>query len=61
MGTMDIDFSSIWSWTIPLWGMFVLVLFLGGILADPPILVGSALQTGGGSGSGHRSKTTRKQ
>lgn len=42
----ELDFSSIWSWTIPLWGLFVIVLFLGGILADPPVLIGS--QAGGG-------------
>lgn len=54
----ELDFSSVWSWTVPLWGLFVLVLFLGGILADPPTLMGAApLQLGGGS----RAKTARKQ
>ncbi len=32
---MDLDISSLWSWTIPLWGLFVLVLFLGGVLKEP--------------------------
>jgi hypothetical protein len=56
----DLDFSSVWSWTVPLWGLFVLVLFLGGVLADPPTLMGGApVQLGGGAIS--RTKTARKQ
>jgi len=42
---MDLDISSLWSWTIPLWGLFVLVLFLGGILTQETVLDG--IQHGG--------------
>ncbi len=37
---MDIDFSGIWSWTVPLWLLFILVLFLVGALRAPVILEG---------------------
>jgi hypothetical protein len=37
---MDIDFSSLWSWTIPLWGLFLIVMFLGGVLTEPVVLQG---------------------
>lgn len=37
---MDIDFSGIWSWTVPLWLLFILVLFLVGVLRAPIILEG---------------------
>lgn len=59
MANGELDFSSVWSWTVPLWGLFVLVLFLGGVIADPPTLMAAApvgAQAGGG-----RSKTVRKQ
>lgn len=48
---MDLDFSSLWSWTIPLWGLFVLVLFLGGVMMEVPVLesIQSAVQRGGSS------------
>jgi hypothetical protein len=35
---MDLDTSALWSWTIPLWGLFVLVLFLGGVMVGPTVL-----------------------
>jgi hypothetical protein len=35
---MDLDISSLWSWTLPLWGLFVIVLFLGGVLREPMVL-----------------------
>jgi hypothetical protein len=35
---MDLDLSALWSWTVPLWGLFVLVLFLGGVLLVPTVL-----------------------
>jgi hypothetical protein len=35
---MDLDISSLWSWTLPLWGLFVIVLFLGGVLQEPVVL-----------------------
>jgi len=40
---MELDISSLWTWTIPLWGMFVLVLFLTGILSAPVVLQGIAV------------------
>lgn len=36
----DIDFSGLWTWTLPLWALFVLVLFLVGVLRAPIILEG---------------------
>ena len=35
---MEIDFSALWSWTLPLWGLAVLILFLGGALTEEPDL-----------------------
>lgn len=40
------DFSSLWSWTLPLWGLFLIVLFLGGVLTETVVLQG--IQAGGG-------------
>lgn len=37
---MDIDFSGLWSWTVPLWALFLLVLFLVGVLNTPVIIEG---------------------
>jgi hypothetical protein len=37
---MEIDFSGLWSWTLPLWALFLLVLFLVGVLNAPIILQG---------------------
>jgi hypothetical protein len=44
---MDLDFSSLWSWTIPLWGLFLIVLFLGGVLMGPVVIRGISEQAGG--------------
>jgi hypothetical protein len=60
MANGELDFSSLWSWTIPLWGLFVLVVFLGGVIADPPTLLAAPLPTQAGGGGG-RSKTVRRQ
>jgi hypothetical protein len=38
MDNVEIDFSSVWSWTLPLWGLAVLILFLGGALTEEPDL-----------------------
>jgi hypothetical protein len=32
---MEIDFRSVWSWTLPLWALVVIVAFLGGVLTQP--------------------------
>lgn len=42
---MEIDFSGLWSWTVPLWSLFLLVLFLVGVLNAPVILEGISLPT----------------
>ena len=47
---MEIDFSSLWSWTVPLWGLFLLILFLGGVLTQPVILEGVQSVTSVASG-----------
>jgi len=43
---MEIDLSPLWSWVLPLWGLFVLALmFVGSLLAPtviPAIHVGGA-------------------
>ena len=36
------DFSSLWTWTLPLWGLFLIVLFLGGVLTESVVLQGVA-------------------
>jgi hypothetical protein len=48
---MDLDTSSLWSWTVPLWGLFILVLFLGGVTTAPVVLESL---TGGGLTGGLR-------
>ena len=40
------DFSSLWSWTVPLWGLFLIVLFLGGVLSERVVLVGESMKGG---------------
>ncbi len=51
---MDLDISSLWSWTIPLWGLFVIVFFLGGVLTQETVLDALPAMVGGG-----RRKTVR--
>jgi len=41
------DFSSLWSWTVPLWGLFLIVLFLGGVLSERVVLEGEPVTRGG--------------
>lgn len=36
---MDLDISSLWSWTLPLWGLVLIILFLGGIVTHPPVIM----------------------
>lgn len=48
VGKMDLDTSSLWSWTMPLWGLFLIVLFLGGVLKESVVLEGIGPQLGGG-------------
>jgi hypothetical protein len=48
---MDLDISSLWSWTVPLWGLFVIVLFLGGVLREPAVFMVPGVPTSRGGGS----------
>jgi hypothetical protein len=46
---MDLDLSSLWSWTVPLWGLLVIVFFLTGVMLESVVLrvkpmVGSGLK-----------------
>jgi hypothetical protein len=58
---MDLDFSSLWSWTLPLWGLFLIVFFLGGVLTESVVLQGLAPSVGGANPTrgGARSKQVR--
>lgn len=47
---MDLDLSSLWSWTVPLWGLFLIILFLGGVLTQPVSLMALAPVRGGARG-----------
>jgi hypothetical protein len=51
---MDLDISSLWSWTLPLWGLFVIVLFLGGVLREPMVLTVPGLVAAAGGGRGYK-------
>jgi hypothetical protein len=31
----ELDLSALWSWIIPLWSIFLIVAFLGGVLITP--------------------------
>jgi hypothetical protein len=45
---MDLDLSSLWSWTLPIWSLILLVFFLVGVQTQEvvfPVHVGGA--TGG--------------
>lgn len=34
----DLDIGSLWTWTVPLWGLLVIVVFLVGVLSESVIL-----------------------
>lgn len=34
----DLDLGSLWTWTVPLWGLLVIVVFLAGVLSESVIL-----------------------
>lgn len=51
-GGGDLNLSALWSWTIPLWGLFVIVLYLAGELLGTTPLVGAGAtvpMVGGGN------------
>jgi hypothetical protein len=56
---MDLDLGGLWSWTVPLWGLFAIVFFLGGALTAPISLPQLTSMTGGGGGGGKLSKKHR--
>ena len=35
---MELDISSLWSWTLPLWGLVLIILFLGGVITHPTVM-----------------------
>jgi hypothetical protein len=55
---MDLDISSLWSWTLPLWGLVLIILFLGGIATHIPVIqaIGPTefAQAGGARGKNKR-------
>lgn len=53
---MDLDLSSLWSWTIPLWGLFLIVLFLCGVMSQHAVLQALEPQTGGHWTNGPKKK-----
>jgi hypothetical protein len=55
---MDIDFSGLWSWTLPLWGLFILVLFLVGVL-NSPVIIEEILPPTGAMVGGARKRNVR--
>ena len=61
-----IDLSSLWSWILPLWGLFAAMLFLGGlymgdviIFAIPPIAPVQPAVEPPTSGGGNKKKQVR--
>lgn len=61
---MDLDIGGLWSWTLPLWGLFVLVFFLGGVITSPISISGlepltTASHRGGGLGSGLKGRNNK--
>jgi hypothetical protein len=55
MDNVELDFSSLWSWTLPLWGLAVLILFLGGALTEEPDLTRYVKPTAPSQTGGSRS------
>jgi hypothetical protein len=59
---MDLDIGGLWSWTLPLWGLFVLVFFLGGVITSPVSI--SSLSAGASApathvGGGYRGRSNK--
>lgn len=60
---MDLDLGGLWSWTVPLWGLFAIVFFLGGVLTSPvkiasvDAMLGSPTDAIPSMGGGARKKT----
>ena len=51
---MELDISSLWSWTLPLWGLVLIILFLGGVITHPTVmqtLGPTEFQSGGARGT----------
>ena len=61
---MDLDIGGLWSWTLPLWGLFVLVFFLGGVITSPISISGlgsltTASHRGGGLSAGLKGRNNK--
>lgn len=55
----DLNLGALWSWTIPLWGLFVIVLYLAGELLGTAPLIGAGApvpMVGGGRKSKKESR-----
>jgi hypothetical protein len=48
---LDLDLSSVWMWTLPLWGLFLLVFYLGGVLTVPTSIPSAAAAARKGASS----------
>jgi hypothetical protein len=46
---MDLDIGALWTWTLPLWGLFALILYLVGISISPAVIPDLSVTRGGGS------------
>lgn len=46
---MDLDLTGLWTWTVPLWGLGALVLFLVAIMMEPANII-TALPTTANNG-----------
>jgi hypothetical protein len=55
-----LDLSSLWSWTIPLWGLFVIVLYLAGELIGSSPLLGAGAPLPNLVGGGSSKSKSRK-
>ena len=45
---MELDFSSLWSWTLPLWGLVVIIFYLGGVLTETIVVQRIPVSTSNG-------------
>lgn len=56
---MDLDIGGLWSWTLPLWGLFVLVFFLGGVITSPVSISSLASAPAAHVGGGYRGRSNK--
>jgi len=53
---MDLDLGSLWSWTIPLWSLILLIFFLIGVQTQELVF---PVHTGGYTGSATKTRDLR--